>query len=204
MGWLIAAAVIILLLILPLGASIIYNADGPLVRLVAGPIFIRLYPGIKQDPDKPKKPKKKKEKPKKEKKPATGATKKKGGPISDFYPFVKLVFDFLKDFKNKLRFDVVKFHLLMAGGDPADLAINYGKAWAIVGDAWALLETWFVIKKRDVKIQCDFESTQTLINARLKLTITLGRIFSLGVHHGLRAVKELLKIRKKRKGGANS
>ena len=101
MGWLIAAAVIILLLILPLGASIIYNADGPLVRLVAGPIFIRLYPGKKQDPDKPKKPKKKKEKPKKEKKPATGATKKKGGPISDFYPFVKLVFDFLKDFKKQ-------------------------------------------------------------------------------------------------------
>ena len=203
MGWLIAAAVIILLLILPLGASIIYNADGPLVRLVAGPIFIRLYPGKKQDPDKPIKPKKKKEKPKKEKKPATGATKKKGGPISDFYPFVKLVFDFLKDFKNKLRFDVVKFHLLMAGGDPADLAINYGKAWAIVGDAWALLETWFVIKKRDVEISCDFEGSTTLVDARIDLTITLGRILWLALSDGVKAIREYLKIRKKRNGGTN-
>ena len=203
MGWLIAAAVIILLLILPLGASIIYNADGPLVRLVAGPIFIRLYPGKKQDPDKPKKPKKKKEKPKKEKKPAACATKKKGGPISDFYPFVKLVFDFLKDFKNKLRFDVVKFHLLMAGGDPADLAINYGKAWAIVGDAWALLETWFVIKKRDVEISCDFEGSTTLVDARIDLTITLGRMLWLALSYGVKAIREYLNFRKKRNGGTN-
>jgi len=202
MGWIIAAAVILLLLILPLGVSVIYNADGPLVRLVAGPVFIRLYPGKKQDPDKPKKDKPKKEPQKKEK--GSGGSAKKGGPISDFYPFVKLVFDFLRDFQNKLRFDLVRFHLLLAGGDPADLAINYGKAWAVLGDAWALLETWFVIKKRDVEISCDFEGSTTLVDARTDLTITLGRVLWLALHYGVKGIREFLNFRKKRNGGTTA
>ena len=204
MGWIIAAAVIVLLLILPLGVSVIYNADGPFVRLVAGPVFIRLYPGKKQDPDKPKKPAKKKEKPKKENKTGDQAQKKQGGPISDFFPFVKLVFDFLAEFKNKLRFDFVKFHLLLAGGDPADLAINYGKAWGILGDAWALLETWFVIKKRDVEISCDFEGSTTLVDARIDLTITLGRVLWLVLRYGVKGIREFLHFRKKRNGGTTA
>ena len=204
MGWIIAAVLIVLLLILPVGISVIYNADGALVRLVAGPVRFQLFPGKKQDPDKPKKPKEKKEKPKKEKTPATGQAKKKGGPISDFLPFVKLVFDFLEDFKNKLRFNYVKFHLLLAGGDPADLAINYGKAWGIVGDAWALLETWFVIKKRDVEISCDFEGGTTLVDARIDLTITIGRVLWLVLCYGVKGIREYLNFRKKRNGGTTA
>ncbi len=201
MGWIIAAAVILLLLIFPLGVSIIYNADGPLIRLVAGPVFIRLYPGKKRDPDKPVKPKKKKEKPKKEKGGSAGSGRKKGGPISDFYPFAMLVIDLLKDFKNRLRFDFVKFHLLLAGGDPADLATNYGKAWGLLGSAWSLLESWFVIKKRDVEISCDFEGGTTLVDARIDLTITLGRVLWLALHYGVKGIREFLNFRKKRNGG---
>ena len=89
----------------------------------------------------------------------------------------------------------------MAGGDPADLAINYGKAWAAVGNLWPRLETWFVIKKRNVEVECDFEGSETTVSARLDLTITLGRILSLVVRYAIRGLKEFLNFRKKRKGG---
>ena len=67
MGWLIALLVLFLLAILPLGVSVIYNADGPLIRIVAGIFKIKVFPGKKQDPDKPPKAKKKKEQKPKEK-----------------------------------------------------------------------------------------------------------------------------------------
>lgn len=207
MGWIITLVILFLLAILPLGVSVIYDSDGPLVRVIAGPVKVKVFPLKKKDPDKPakeKKVKKKKEKTgdkEKTKSPATPGEKIKGGPISDFFPFVTLVWDFLVDFRNKLRVDRLELKLIMAGGDPADLAINYGKAWAALGNLWPRLETWFVIKKRDVEVECDFEGTQTTVAARLDLTMTLGRILALVVRYAIRALKEYLNFRKKRQGG---
>lgn len=199
MGWLIALAVLLLLAILPLGVSITYDEQGPRAKVVAGPVKLQVYPA-KKDPDKPPKPKKEKKKPEKQA-AAQAKPKKKGGPISDFYPFVQLVFDLLTDFRHKLRVDLLELKLTLAGGDPADLAMNYGKTWAAVGNLWPRLESLFVIKKRDVQVQCDFEGSATTVIARLDLTITLGRLLSMGLRHGYRGVKEFLNFRKKRKGG---
>lgn len=206
MGWIIALAIIFLLAIMPLGVSVRYDSGGPLVRVVAGPIKLKVFPGKKKDPDAPPKPKKEKKKktPAKDsggKQTGQKVKKKSGGPISDFFPFVTLVLDFLLDFRNKLRINCLELKLIMAGGDPADLAINYGKAWAAVGNLWPRLETWFVIKKRNVEVECDFEGSETTVFARLDLTITLGRILSLVVRYAIRGLKEFLNFRKKRKGG---
>ena len=92
--------------------------------------------------------------------------------------------------------------LIMAADDPCDLAVNYGRAWAALGNLIPQLERCFVIKKRDLEVECDFEATQTLITARLDLTITLGRVLHILLRHGLRAIKEFLNLKKSRKGGA--
>ena len=49
MGWLIAAGVLFLLAILPVGISALYNEDGPLVNLVVGPVKLLLFPGKKKE-----------------------------------------------------------------------------------------------------------------------------------------------------------
>ena len=49
MGWWITLGVLILLGLIPLGASAKYNADGAVVRLIAGPIRIMLYPRPKKE-----------------------------------------------------------------------------------------------------------------------------------------------------------
>ena len=146
----------------------------------------------------------KKEKvPKQKKKPDKPAdNQEKGGSVTDFLPLLQLVFDFLGEFRRKLRVNRLELKLVLAGGDPCNLAVNYGKAWAAVGNLMPQLERFFVISKRDVEVECDFTAGQTLIIARLDLTITIGRLLRMAVRYGIRAVREYMKIINKRKGGA--
>ena len=155
MGWLIALGILLLLGILPLGASVKYDADGPLVKVIAGPIRITVFPRDAK-PKKEKKSKKEpenpgsaEEKPKKTGKssgkkdkttkstPQETSEKKSGGPITDFLPLLKVALDLLNDFRRKLRVNRLEVKLVMAGGDPCDLAMNYGKAWTAIGNLLA-------------------------------------------------------------------
>ena len=211
MGWFITLAILFLLAILPLGASVLYDEDGPRVRVVAGPVKIQVFPMKK----KPKKDKPKKEKSKKEKKPKKAAGEsgeqtpepfpkpKTGGSWTDFLPLVRIGLDLLNDLRRKLRVNELKLYLTMAGDDPCDLAVNYGRMNASLAGLIAQLERFLVIKKRDVHIDCDFAANETVILARLDLTITLGRILSIAVRYGVRALMTFLKIKKQREGGAD-
>ena len=212
MGWWITLGVLFLLAVLPLGVSIRYNAEGVLAKVITGPVKITLFPRPKKEKKKkPEKAKTEKEqeeenlpkppqppKPPKEKKPK----EEKGGSLTDFIPLVKLALNFLGDFRRKLRLNVLEVKLILGGGDPCDLAMNYGKTWAAVGNLMPQLERLFVIKKRDVEVECDFTATETKVIAHVDVTITLGRLLSLVVVYAIRGIKEFLKFKQKRKGGA--
>lgn len=216
MGWLITLGILILLGILPLGVSAIFDEDGPRVRIVAGPLKIQLFPlpQKKKKPAKEKKPKSSEDTSSKQKKqpPKTKANapsnqtkkekKKSGGPITDFLPLVGVVLKFLDGFRRKLRVNVLELKLIMAADDPCDLAVNYGRAWAAVGNLMPRLERVFVIQKRNIDVECDFTADKTRVLARLDLTITLGRMLGLVFALIGRAGVELIKIVLKRKGGA--
>ena len=213
MGWLITLGILLLLAVLPLGVRIRYNSEGIAVKVIAGPVKITVYP----QPGKKKKEKKKKEPKKtsaaaqeenlpKPPQPPKGKKKtekkEKGGSLLDFVPLVRIALDFLGDFRRKLRLDKLYLRLIMASADPCDLAVNYGRAWAAAGNLLPQLEKWFVIKKRDIEVECDFEASETLVIAHLDLTVTLGRLLTAVVKFAVRALIEYLKIKKKRKGGA--
>lgn len=201
MGWFIAITVLVLLAVLPVGVRALYDSDGPVVQILAGPIRFLVFPSRK---DKPKKEKVKKDK-KKEKPASRSGTNKskqgKGGSIQDFMPLVRTALDFLGDFRRKLRIRRLELNLVLAGGDPCDLATNYGKAWAALGNLWPRLEQLFVIKKRNVEIQCDYEASQTLVTACVEITITVGRLLALVAVYGFRGIKEFMKLQNIRKGG---
>ena len=199
-GWIILLVLIALLAVLPLGVSARYDAGGPLVRLIVGPLRFTLYPAAK--------------KAKKEKKAGTKAKtghmvakadqtgQQSAGSVTDFIPIVRYILDFLVDFRRKIRVNMLELKLTLAGDDPCDLAVNYGRAWAALGNLLPQLERFFIIKKRDLQVQCDFTADQTVIYARLDITITLGRLLCIAVHHGTRVLREFLRIMKTRKGGA--
>lgn len=222
MGWLIALGILVLLAVLPLGVSIRYDASGTLVRLIAGPVRITLYPRAKKKGKKEKtadqtdagQEKTLEKKKSSGKKAAAGQTAKQaekpaepkketGGPITDFLPLVQILLEMLGAFRRKLRMNLLEMKIVMAADDPCDLAVNYGRAWAAVGNLLPRLEKIFVIKKRNIEVECDFEAAKTLVTARLDLTITLGRLIGLAVVYGVRLLVNFLKINKKRKGGAS-
>ena len=222
MGWWITLGILFLLAILPLGVSIRYDEDGAVVRVILGPVKFTVYPRPQKD-KKPKKEKKKDE-PKAPEEPDKTQTvktektakqtaqtdaaqpekkKKSGGPITDFLPLIQIVLDMLGAFRRRLRLNMLELKLIMAADDPCDLAVNYGRAWAAVGNLLPRLEKLFVIKKRNIEVECDFEAAQTRVIARLDLTITLGRLLATVLVYGGKAGLEFMKINKKRKGGAS-
>ena len=224
MGWLITLGILVLLAILPLGVSVKYDEDGPVVKLIAGPVKITLFPRKKKDKKEKKKEQPKQpeeiqkpeaaepetakaespqtEKPAKNNKKETAA-QKSGGPITDFLPLVQIALEMLGAFRRRLRVNLLELKLIMASDDPCDLAVNYGRAWTAVGNLMPRLERVFVIKKRNIEVECDFEASQTRVIARLDLTITLGRILATVVVYGIKALIEFLKIKNKRTGGAS-
>ena len=211
MGIWITAAILLALAVLPLGVRIRYNDAGFVLKVIAGPLRITVFP------QKKKVKKKKTKTPKKEKNAVSSAQssenseeppqppntqpekKEKGGSLTKFLPLVKLGLQFLGDFRRKLRLDNLYLRLILAGDDPCDLAVNYGRIWAAVGNLMPQLERLFVIKKRDIQVECDFTAAETTVVAHLDISITLGRLLVLVIFYGVRILFELLSM--KRKGG---
>ena len=211
MGWLIAMGILLAIGIIPVGLRVRYNDAGMRLWVLVGPVRINLYPR----PQKEKKEKQEKA-PKKEKKPTTGkkaseqkeaktdpaAAPEKGGRLTDFLPLAQMALEFLGNFRRKLRLDNLYFRLILAGEDPYQVAVSYGRCWAAVGNLLPQLDRLFVIQKRDIEVECDFTASETLVIFHLDLTITIGRLLTTAGKFSVRVLKEYLKIRKKRKGGA--
>lgn len=209
MGIWIAAAIVLILAVLPLGVCIRYNDAGFLLKVIAGPLKITVFPRKRKQ----KKQKKKPDQVKKEQQIESSASeekpprppeaqpeqKEKGGSLTRFLPLIKLGLRFLGDFRRKLRLDNLYLRLILAGDDPCDLAVNYGRTWAAVGNLMPQLERLFVIKKRDIQVECDFTAAETCVVAHLDITITLGRLLVLALVYGVRVLIEFLSM--KRKGG---
>lgn len=212
-GWLIFLGIIVAIAILPVGGSVRYDEGGPEVKLILGPIRLLLFPRPKKEKKEAGKDAKKKEKKSKTEQekpveapipdgPPEGAPSKKlekpkkGGSLLDFLPLVDVALDMLSSLVGRLRVNYLQLHLILAGDDPADLAINYGRAQAAGATLLAQLNRFLVIKKQDVQIQCDFTSDNTTVLARVDLTITVGRAIGWAVGYGVKALITFLKIKK--------
>ena len=204
MGWLIALGVLALIAIIPIGASIFYDDAGPRAFVIAGPIRLCVYPVKKREKKEPSKKKKTQNSSPSPTAKQQKSKKSSGGSVSDFLPLLDRVLDFLSAFRGKIRVSHLEMKLILAGDDPSDVAVNYGRGWAILGNLMPLLDGVFIIKKRDLEVECDFLADKTTISARLDLSITIGRVISLLVIQGVPILREFLKIMNKRKGGAKA
>jgi hypothetical protein len=133
---------------------------------------------------------------------AQAGKRKKDGGITQYFPLVQLVLDFLTDFRTKLRINDLRFCAILASDDPCDLSIHYGRAWAALGGLMPILERCFVIKSRKLEIACDYTAEKTCIDGYIDLTITVAQILSIGVYHGIKVLSKYYQITKKVKDGA--
>lgn len=192
MWWLIIVGVVLLILLMPVGIRGRYNDNGGIAWVTVGPFRFLLYPNKRGE--------------KKASEVVAEFAKKKtvkGGKLSDFYPLFGDIIELLAELRRKLRVKRLVFKVILAGDDPCDLAVNYGKAWTALGNLMPRLEQFLVIRKRDLEVECDFTADKTLIYADIHITISFVRLIGIVLINGTRIMKKYLSIIEKRKGGAN-
>lgn len=196
MIWLIILGALILLGIMPVGIIANYNDAGAGLMLSVGPIHFKLYPGKIKG-------KKSKRKQKSDKSNSLDSSDKRTkGSLSDFLSIAQFVLEVLSDFRRKIRVADLQLKLILAGDDPCDLSVNYARAWAAVGALMPQVERLFIIKNRNVEVQCDYLDDTTRIRARIHITITVARLLSVVLYHGIRGLRKYYRIIKQIKGGA--
>ena len=195
---------------LPLGAGVSRTREeGNRIWLQLGPASITLYPRPKKPPTKPAK--EKKSKPAKEKKP-----KKEGKPRKPFTReqivtlvrrFLSLALEAAGSFRRKLCIDVLELDLIVGSPDPADAAMDYGKASAALGALWGPLNEAFRVKDGRARVDVDFQQEHWAVWGRLQMTLTIGQLVWLGLRYGAAALNILRETRRDtndaEKGGRN-
>ncbi len=102
----------------------------------------------------------------------------------------------LKRTGRRLRLTPLKVHLLVAGPDPADTALLYGRLEAALGAALPALHRLVRIKDQDVRLFLDFQREQMDLIADVGLSLRPWDLVSVGLRAGGSLLKWYLRFRK--------
>ena len=210
---LIILAVLLVILFLPVGAHVIYNENGLVLKAVLGLIQIRLLPGKPKPPKTPEqiaeeKKKKAAEKAEKKKKKEIKKLQKREKPkekkplgalLEEFLPLIRLGLQAVADLRRLPTIRRLTVRVTYGGADAAQTAMNYGLAWSVIGAGMALLGRTFRIKKQDVQALLDYDCHEMRITADAIVTFTLFRTLGYLIRYGVRAVRILMENKKKAK-----
>jgi hypothetical protein len=166
-----------------------------MIRLIAGPARVTLFPGKPKEKQAKKPPKEKKKKPPKEGEQA----EKKGGALPPVMELLPLVGEAAGGLKKKIRIDELTVHLTWAAADPYQTAMGFGAANAAMGMIWPLIDHNFKVKHHDLGVAVDFDEKSPVIYCCAALTMTVGQLVGFAVHL---AVKFLVIWSRSRRGSA--
>lgn len=185
---LIVLLVLVVLGQIRIGAQVEYCEDGLFVRMRAGAFLIPVFP-VKKEKAKAKKAEK--NKPPKEK-------KKKGGMLKLVLDFLPLVLETVGKFRRKLRVDRLEMELIICDPDPADAAIRYGQANALLGSLWQPVTQAFHVKDGRAHVGVDFEGQTPVIYILASLSLTIAQTLGLVIVFAIKGLGILIRNRTKR------
>lgn len=200
-GILILCVILLLLAVLLVPARVRFSYDrGEMgLWLQYGPWKLTLYPGKEAEKSgEEEKPKKKK--PKKGKKEK--AAKSPKAPVNReqiFYAAGKLppiLGRALRRTRRSIRLGPLKLHLLIAGPDPSDTAVLFGKLEAALGAALPALHRTVRVSEQDIRLFPDFTAERMDCIADIGLGIRPWDVLGIGVRAGGSLVKFYLGWRK--------
>lgn len=169
----ILAAIITIVIIFPVGVRVRYQDDALKMWYTIGPIRFLRYP---EDDDAHEKRKNSKINIRTVLNEPIKANRRYDNVIGDFWAELKTTLELFWFLRPKLRIKRLVLKLHLAGEDPAALALQYGGAWAAIGGLLPLLEEAFVLKKRQLDVDCNFNGGTTSLDAKIDITIGLGRL----------------------------
>lgn len=186
-GWIILiviVAVLFLLSFVRLGGRATFGPEGFGVVVIAGPLRIKLLPTEEKDKHKEIKQKKK---PKKEKPAAKKETDgEKPGTVGRVLDLLPTVAEAAGALKRRIRIDHLVLSVVWGADDAASAALGYGKANALMGMIWPLIDNNFKVKKTDFQIDVDYGKTTPEFKADAAITITVRQLISFVIHYGVK------------------
>ena len=188
-GWIILIIILIVLFLISLirlGGRAKYGSDGFFAYVIAGPVRIQLFPVKEKNRERPQKQEatnKKKTKPE-----AADKDADKPGTIGRVLKLLPVVSEAAGALKRKIRIDHLVLTVIWGADDPASAALGYGKANALLGMIWPLLDNNFKVKKCDWQIDVDYGKNVPEFTADAAITITIGQLISFVVHYGVKVL----------------
>lgn len=180
--WIIFGCIVLVLFIICLiriGGLIDYSESGLSVVIKAGPFRFCVIPAAeknkKQRDNAPKK---------------LGNNKRNTGETVQMVKrYLPLIGDAAGRLKRKICVDYIVFHLIWGSQDPADTALGYGAANALLGLLWPAVEHNFHIKKQEISVDLDYTLTAPVVSVKAQLTMTFGQLLALIAGLGYKALK---------------
>ena len=99
-------------------------------------------------------------------------------------------------FRRKLQIDELRLRLVAGAPDPADAALRYGQANALLGAIWQPVTRVFHVKDGWARVEVDFDRTEPALYGRVSLSLTVGELAALGLSFGVKALSVLLAVRR--------
>ena len=201
-----------LIAIIPVGVRVGYDKTGFSLDIVAAFIKIGILPTKEKKPkeEKPKPEKPKEDKPgeeKTEEKPKEEKPQEKpehdlGGTVELAMTALRAVGDTLTRLRRKLTVDYIRLQYTSNCDDPADAAINYGRAVAAINGLSPFVSKFLRIKKRDYTVLVGFDGGGDKVLLDAQITIRIWEIIYVAL--GLAPlIKAYLKWSKSGKGKDN-
>ena len=189
--FLIILAVVVLLLMIRIKFRVGYNCDGFKATLRILFYKMKIPPEKKEKKESP--PAEQKEK--KESPPAE-QKEKKGAPMSELKDIIGIGFKMLGKALKKIRIDKISADVTIASEDAFKTAMLFGSAAAGVGIIIPPIENNFNIRKKDIRVNADFEEKEILVSFDAKVSIAIWQILQLGIIF----VWRYIKLKKKKEG----
>lgn len=203
-GWIVLGAVVLLLaaaLLLPLAVRLTYDRGALVVGVRLGPVERTLWPR----PNKQEKQEKQPSKPKQSKKTAKSGKSAAGGEkkrptrqqllyaLDTLPPILGRA---LKRTGRRVRVEPLKLHLLVAGPDPADTALLYGRLEAALAAGLPVLHRLVRIREQDIRLFLDFQEERMDCIADVGVSLRVGDALAVVLCAALSLLKWLIGFRK--------
>ena len=176
---------LVLLLAVPIYLRVTFHGELTVLVRVWG-IPFRLYPR-KKKPEKEKPPKA--EKPKKSRKQKPGKLRKEsmsvsqmlkedgvGAVVSYYTSLARLLSTEARRLLRAITVDHLDIRLVVASGDAAETAQNYGRVCALIFPAEALVESEIRVRRRKVRVMPDFLASKGEADLDIRLHAVPARI----------------------------
>ncbi len=181
LAWIIVLAVLLLLLMLPIGADAAFGDDGFSLELKLGPLRRQLLPS--------QKPKAKNAKKKKRRDASVSADEKKPKrkmklTLDDILELLHIALKTLDRFRLHLSVDLFQLHWIAGAEDPYDAVLQFGRVNEALGLLRPSAHRVLNVRRDDLLTELDFAADRPKISGRIILSIQIWEIILLALCAG--------------------